>query len=183
MRRVRSASRRVRKTGAVPVLGLTRAKSSGVRVKARSGSVMASVSDRKKPQRVSGKGALGAADDEGTELEAGVDVGEEGRQVGTQTAVLEVVDAGDAAGGGDGLEEAGGGAVGVDAGGGEEADEAVGLDEPEGAFDEEGVEVDVATAEQGVVAGGANDLAETVGAGLGPVKGVRPVGRAAGAGA
>ena len=55
MRRVRSASRRVRKTGAVPVLGLTRAKSSGVRVKARSESLMASVPGRKKPQRVSGK--------------------------------------------------------------------------------------------------------------------------------
>ena len=56
MRRVMSASRRVRKTGAVPVLGLTRAKSSGLRVKARSGSfAMVSVSGRKKPQRVSGK--------------------------------------------------------------------------------------------------------------------------------
>ena len=54
MRRVRSASRRVRKTGEVPVLGLTRAKSAGLRGKARSGSLTVSVSCRKKAQRVSG---------------------------------------------------------------------------------------------------------------------------------
>ena len=70
------------------------------------------------------------------------------------------------------MEEAGGGAVGVDAGRGEQADEAAGFDEAQGAFDEEGVEVDVAAAEQGVVAGGADDLAEAVGAGLGLIKGV-----------
>ena len=91
--------------------------------------------------------------------------------VGSQAAVLEVVDAGDAAGGGDGLEEAGGGLVGVDAGGGEQADEAAGFDETQGAFDEEGVEVDVAAAEQGIVAGGADDLTQAVGAGLGLVEG------------
>ena len=118
-----------------------------------------------------GEGAFGAADDEGAELEAGVDVGEEGRLVGSEATVLEVVDAGDAAGGGDGLEKAGGGSVGVDAGGGEQADEAAGFDEAQGAFDEEGVEVDVAAAEQGVVAGGADDLAELVGAGFGCVEG------------
>ena len=110
--------------------------------------------------------AFGAADDEGAELERGVDVFEE------DLPVLEVVDAGDAAGGGDGLEEAGGGAVGVDAGGDEEADEAVGFDEAEGAFDEQRIEVDVAATQQGVVTGGADDLAEAVGAGLGCVKGL-----------
>ena len=56
MRRVRSASRRVRKTGAVPVLGLTRAKSSGAQGEGAVGVVlMVSVSCRKKAQRVSGK--------------------------------------------------------------------------------------------------------------------------------
>ena len=118
-----------------------------------------------------GEGAVGAADDEGAELEAGVDVGEEGRLVGSEATVLEVVDAGDAAGGGDGLEKAGGGSVGVDAGGGEQADEAAGFDEAQGAFDEEGVEVDVAAAQQGVVARSADDLAEAVGTGLGLVEG------------
>ena len=116
--------------------------------------------------------AFGPGDDEGAELEARVDVGEEGRLVGAEATVLEVVDAGDAAGGGDGLEEAGGGLVGVDAGGGEQADEAAGFDEAQGAFDEEGIEVDVAAAEQGVVAGGADDLTQAVGAGLGLVEGL-----------
>ena len=113
-----------------------------------------------------------AADDQSAELESGVDVGKEGRLVGSQATVFEVVDAGDASGGGDGLEEAGGGLVGVDAGGGEQADEAAGFDEAQGAFDEEGVEVDVAAAKQGIVAGGADDLAQAVGAGLGLVEGL-----------
>ena len=60
--------------------------------------------------------------------------------------VLKVVEAGDAAGGGDGLEEAGGGLVGVDAGGGEQADEAAWFDEAQGAFDEEGIQIYVAAA-------------------------------------
>lgn len=48
-----SASRRARKTGAVPVFGFTRAKSSAVSGKQRSASAMASVSCRKKAQCVS----------------------------------------------------------------------------------------------------------------------------------
>ena len=79
---------------------------------------------------------------------------------------------GDAAGGGYGLEEAGGGLVGVDAGGGEQTHQAAGFDQAQGAFDEEGVEVDVAAAQQGIVAGGADDLAQAVGAGLGLVEGL-----------
>ena len=47
-----------------------------------------------------------------------------------------------------------------------------GFDEAQGAFDEEGIEVDVAAAKQGIVAGGADDLAQTVGAGLGLVEGL-----------
>ena len=42
------------------------------------------------------------------------------------------------------LKKAGGGLVGVDAGGCEQADDAVRFDQPHGALDEEGVEVDVA---------------------------------------
>ena len=116
--------------------------------------------------------AFGPGDDQGTEFEAGVNVGKEGRLVGSEATVFEVVDASDATCGGDGLEEAGGGLVGVDAGGGEQADEAAGFDEAQGAFDEEGVEVDVAATEEGIVAGGADDLAQAVGAGLGLVEGL-----------
>ena len=67
-------------------------------------------------------------------------------------AVFEIEEATDAAAGGDGFEEAGGGLVGVDAGGSEQADDAVGFGQAHGALDEEGVEVDVAAAEQWVVA-------------------------------
>lgn len=111
-----------------------------------------------------GEAALLAAEDEGAEFEAGVDVWEEGWKVCSETTVLEVEETSDAAAGGDGFEEAGGGLVGVDAGGGEETDDAVGFGQAHGAFDEEGVEVDVAAAEQWVVAGGADELAEAVGA-------------------
>ena len=55
MRRVMSASRRMRKTGAVPVFGFTRAKSSGASGKQWSGSLMASISCRKKAHSVSSK--------------------------------------------------------------------------------------------------------------------------------
>ena len=116
--------------------------------------------------------ALRAADDQSTELKSGVDVGKEGRLVGSEAAVLEVVDAGDAARGGDGLEEAGGGLVGVDAGGGEQADQAVWFDQAQGPFDEERIQIYVAAAQQGVVAGGADDLAQAVGARFGFVEGL-----------
>ena len=113
--------------------------------------------------------ALGAAEDERAELEPRVDVGEEGRQVRSEAAILEVEQAGDAPAGGDGLEELGGGLVGVDAGRREQAHEAVGLDQAQGALDEQGVEVDVAAAQQGVVAGRADHAAEALGAFLGGV--------------
>ena len=85
-------------------------------------------------------------------------------------AVFEIEEAADAAAGGDGFEEAGGGLVGVDAGGDEEADDAVGFGQAHGALDEEGVEVDVAAAEKWVVVGGADELAEAVGAQFGGVE-------------
>ena len=68
------------------------------------------------------------------------------------------------------MEKGGGGLIGEDAGGGEQADDAVGSGKAHGALDEEGVEVDVAAAEQRVVAGGADELAEAVGAQLGGVE-------------
>ena len=117
-----------------------------------------------------GEAALFTAEDEGAEFEAGVDVGKEGRQIGSQAAVLEVEEATDAAAGGYGFEEAGGGLVGVDAGGGEQADDAVRFDHTHGTFDEEGVEVDVAAAQQRIVAAGAYQLPEAVGAQLGGVE-------------
>ena len=84
-----------------------------------------------------GEAAFLAAKDKGAEFEAGVDVGKVGRQLSSQTTVLEVEDAADAAAGGYGFEEAGGGLVGVDAGGGEQADDAVRFDHTHGTFDEE----------------------------------------------
>ena len=53
MRRVISASRLVRNTGAVPVFGFTRAKSSGASGKQRSGSLTVSVSCMKNAHSVS----------------------------------------------------------------------------------------------------------------------------------
>ena len=111
-----------------------------------------------------GETALLAAEDEGAEFERGVNVWEE------NLAVLEIEEAADAAAGGYGFEEAGGGLVGVDAGRGEQADDAVRFGQTHGALDEEGVEIDVAAAEQRIVAAGANQLAETVGAQLGGVE-------------
>ena len=80
--------------------------------------------------------ALLAAEDEGTEFEAGVDVWEKGRKICSEASVLEIKQATDAAAGGQGFEEAGGGLVGVDAGGCEQADDAVRFDKAHGALDE-----------------------------------------------
>ena len=68
------------------------------------------------------------AKDEGAELEPRVHIGEEGRQLCSETAVLEVEQASETSAGGDGLEEDGGGFVGVDARRREQAHEAVRLD-------------------------------------------------------
>ena len=76
--------------------------------------------------------------------------------LGRRSPVLEVEEAADASAGGYGLEEAGGGLVGVDAGGREQADDAVRFDQAHGALDEKRVEVDVAAAQQRVVAGTAD---------------------------
>ena len=70
MRRVMSASRRVRKTGAVPVLGLTRAKSEGEqRGKQRSGVVDGGGVVEEEGALGFGEAALFAAEDEGAEFE------------------------------------------------------------------------------------------------------------------
>ena len=90
MRRVMSASRRVRKTGAVPVLGLTRAKVGGSKREAAvrvvdSGGIM-----QEEGAFGFGEAALFAAEDEGAEFEEGVDVWEEGRKICSEASVLEV---------------------------------------------------------------------------------------------
>ena len=103
-----------------------------------------------------GEAALFAAEDEGAEFEARSQRREEGRQFCSEAAVLEVEQAADSSAGGYGLEEAGGGLVGVDAGGREQADDAVRFDQAHGALDEKRVEVDVAAAQQRVVAGTAD---------------------------
>ena len=147
MRRVMSASRRVRKTGAVPVLGLTRAKSAGARVKPRSGSSIVRVSGRKKAHLVWSKRRSSPPNTRAQNLKRESTSGKNGGKVCSEPAVLEVEQAGDASAGGDGLEEVGGGLVGVDAGGREQSDEAIRLDQAHRPLDEQRVEVDVATAE------------------------------------
>ena len=103
-------------------------------------------------------------------LKRGVHVREEGRQVGTEAAILEIVESRYAPTGGDTLEELRRGLVGVDAGRGEQADQAIGFHQAQGAFHEERVEIDVAAAQQGKVAGGAHQAAQAIGAGLGGVE-------------
>ena len=93
-------------------------------------------------------------------LKRSVHVLEEGRQIRSETAVLEVEEAGEAPVRGEGLEEAGGGLVGVDAGGGEQPHQAAGLGQAHGPLHEERIEVDVAAAQQGVVAAAAHQLGE-----------------------
>ena len=140
-----SASRRVRKTGGGAGVGVDAGEVGGGQ-----GETAVGVFDGGGVVEEEGtvglvEAALLAAEDKGAEFEAGVDVWEEGRKVRSEASVFEVEEAADAGrGGGDGFEEAGGGLVGVDAGGGEQADDAVGFGEAHGAFDEEGVEVDVA---------------------------------------
>ena len=139
MLRVISASRRVRKTGAVPVFGFTRAKCDGARGKHRSGSFTVAVLWRKNAQGVSGNLRSRAAEHEGAELEPHVHVLEEyllGACSRSRTALR-------TPSGGDFLEEGGSGLVGVDSRGREEANDAVGPEQPCGALDEQGVEVDV----------------------------------------
>ena len=79
MRRVISASRLVRNMGAVPVLGFTRAKSEETNAKQRFGSLMVSISCRKKAHSVSSNRRFRTAEYQGAELEPGVHVGEEVR--------------------------------------------------------------------------------------------------------
>ena len=69
MRRVMSASRRVRKTGAVPVLGLTRAKSDGAEGEAAIRVVDGGGVVQEEGAFGFGEAALLAAEDEGAEFE------------------------------------------------------------------------------------------------------------------
>ena len=92
-----------------------------------------------------------STENERAEFEAGVHVREEGRQGGSEAAVLEVEQAGQPAFDGDGLEELGRGLVGVDARRREQADKAIGLDQVHGALDEERVEVDAASTQKRIL--------------------------------
>ena len=90
MPRVTRASRRLRKMGAVPVFGFTRAKSAAASGKQRSGSLDG-------VGIVQVEGAFGLvelslfpAEYESAELEARVDVGEEVRQSCSRAAVLKI---------------------------------------------------------------------------------------------
>ena len=152
MRRVMSASRRVRKTGAVPVLGLTRAKSDAARGKQRIRVVDGGGVVQEEGTLGLGETALLAAENEGAEFETGVDIGEKRRQIGSQPAVLKVEQTANASAGGDRLEKARGGLVGVDAGRCQQSHDAVRLDQVHGALDEERVKVYPAAAEQRILA-------------------------------
>ena len=115
VRRVISASRRVLKTGAVLVFGLTRAKSPAVELKAALWII-----DRVGVMEE--EGALGLVEpplfstkDEGAEFKAGVHVWEERRQTGSEATVLEIEEAAQSSTCGNVLEEAGSRLISVNA--------------------------------------------------------------------
>ena len=110
------------------------------------------------------------AKNEGAEFEAGIHVWKERWQVSSEAAVFEVEKATHPSAGGNGFEEAGRGLVGVNARRGQQAHKAIRLDQAHGPLDEQRVQVDVAAAEQRVVAGSANHLPELLCALLGVVE-------------
>ena len=152
MARVMSASRRVRKTGAVPVLGLTRAKSSGVSGKQRSSlrdGLLVVESDGLRIVQEEGAGGL-------VELRRSVPPtmraqnlkrestsGKKGGKSVPRRRFSKSKSPATRPARGHGLKELGSGLVGVDAGRGEQADQAVGFHQAQGALHEERVEVDV----------------------------------------
>ena len=164
MSRVMSASRRVRKTGAVPVLGLTRAKSSGASGKQRSASAMVLVSWRKKAHAVASNCRCAPPKMRAQNLKRESTSGKNGGRSVPRRRFSKVVQPGDAAAGGNGLEEFCRGLVGVDAGRGEQADQTLGLDQAHGALHEERIEVYVAAAQQWIVAGGPHQPAQMLSA-------------------
>ena len=128
-RRVMSASRRVRKTGAVPVFGID------------AGEVGRGQREAAFPVLDGGgvvqeEGAVGLieasrlpTENESAKLETRIHIGEEGRQVRClRRRFSKVKQPTDAPTGGNGLEEAGRGLVSINTGGGEQADDAVRLD-------------------------------------------------------
>ena len=104
------------------------------------------------------------AEYEGAEFETRMDVLEE------NFLVLEIEYTSDAPGGGDGFEEGRRGLVCVNARGREQADDAIRLYEAHRPLHEQGVEVDVAATEQGIVARGADQVREFVRLRLGRVE-------------
>ena len=148
--------------GAVPVLGFTRSKSEGASAKQRSESLMVSVSWRKKAHSVSWNRRSAPPNTRAQNLNRESTSGKKGGSPRSESSILEVEQPGHAAAGGDGLEEVRSRLVGVDAGGREQPDESVRLDQPHGALDEQRIEVDVAAAQQGIVPGRANQLAQLI---------------------
>ena len=100
--------------------------------------------------------SLLATEYQGAKLERSVNVFEE------YFLIFEIKQTGYAPRAGDRFEELGSSLVGVDTGWGEQTNDAVGLDEAHGPLDEKGVEVDVASTEQRIVAGGAKPLAQLI---------------------
>ena len=84
--------------------------------------------------------------------------------------ILKVKQSGHAPAGGHGLEKFGSGLIGVDTRRREQTHQAVGFEQIHGTLHEQRVQVDVATAEQGVVAGGPNHPAQAFGLFLGRVE-------------
>ena len=97
--------------------------------------------------------ALRSAENEGAELEPGVHIGEERRQLRSLAAVFKVEQAADPPAGGDRLEERGRGLVSADTRGRKQTYYAVRLDQIHGTLDEERVEVDSASAQHRICAG------------------------------
>ena len=153
MSRVISASRRLRKTGAV----------AGIRVDA----CEVGGSQREAAIRVVDGGgvvqeegtfglvetALRTTEDEGAEFEAGVDIGKEGRQIRSQAAILKVEQAADPPAGGDRLEERSRGLISVDTRGRKQTYYAFWPSQIHGTLDEERVEVDSASAQNRICTG------------------------------
>ena len=146
MRRVISASRRVRNMGAVPVFGFTRMKSDGASAKQRFGSLMVSVSCRKKAHSVSWNRRSAPPNIRAQNLNRESTSGKKCVSLEPRFSCSQSPNRpDDTSAGGNGLEEPGSRRlVGVYARRREQTDESVRLDEAHGAFYEQRIEVDIA---------------------------------------
>ena len=97
--------------------------------------------------------SLLATEYQGAKLERSVNVLEE------NFLILEIKQTGEAPRAGDRFEKLGSSLISIDTGWGKQTDDAVGLDKVHGSLYEKRIEVDVASTEQRIVAGGAKPLA------------------------